>query len=279
VKTPAAAKEPAPLAQAPAIALSEPASTPTADEEEARRRSTPPSDVRYAYLKPPDPPAQPLGAVPTHPAAIPASARLHYDVQASYHGLPIGGHAVLDWRNDGNRYDARLEVSSPVLATRVQRSEGIVTSEGLQPLRFSDKARTEEATHFQRDKGRITFSSNKPDADLLPGAQDKLSVVIQLCAMIGGDPARYPPGTSIAIPTAGTRESDTWVFTVEGEEDLDLPAGHLRGLKLQRVPRREYDVEVEVWLAPRLDYAPVRIRLTNPNGDSVDQRWSSTDKG
>ena len=43
--------------------------------------------------------------------------------------------------------------------------------------------------------------------------------------------------------------------------------------------RKEYDQVVELWLAPRMDYAPVRLRLTNPNGDTVDQRWSSTDKG
>jgi len=27
-----------------------------------------------------------------------------------------------------------------------------------------------------------------------------------------------------------------------------------------------------------MDYAPVRLRLTQPNGDWVDQQWSSTDK-
>ena len=58
-----------------------------------------------------------------------------------------------------------------------------------------------------------------------------------------------------------------------------LPGGTLRGLKLVRMPRKEYDTRVELWLAPRMDYAPVRLRLTAPNGDSVDQRWSSTDKG
>ena len=40
-----------------------------------------------------------------------------------------------------------------------------------------------------------------------------------------------------------------------------------------------YDQKVELWLATRMDYAPVRIRLTSPNGDTVDQRWSSTDRG
>jgi hypothetical protein len=97
--------------------------------------------------------------------------------------------------------------------------------------------------------------------------------------LVSGEPARFSPGTRIAIPTASTREAEEWVFRVEGEEDLELPGGTMRALKLERLPRKEFDQKVEVWLAPRKDYAPVRLRLTNPDGGSVDQRWASTDKG
>jgi hypothetical protein len=33
---------------------------------------------------------------------------------------------------------------------------------------------------------------------------------------------------------------------------------------------------VEIWLAPALGYLPVRIRLTQDNGDYVDQQWRSS---
>jgi hypothetical protein len=46
-----------------------------------------------------------------------------------------------------------------------------------------------------------------------------------------------------------------------------------------RQPRRQYDQSIELWLAPGMDYAPVRLRLTQPNGDSADYQWSSTDRG
>jgi hypothetical protein len=97
--------------------------------------------------------------------------------------------------------------------------------------------------------------------------------------LIGGQPGQYPPGTQITVPTASTRDSETWFFDVLAEEDLVLPGGAVRALKLQRRPRKEFDQKIELWLAPRMDYAPVRLRLTNPNGDTVDQRWSSTDRG
>lgn len=225
--------------------------------------------------------AAPEGAAsaPQGPVAVPPSMRLRYTVDAQARGLSVTGEGELLWRHDGNQYEARLEVSAPFVPKRAQTSSGRITAEGLEPQRFSDKTRSEEATHFERDKGKVVFSNNRPEAELLAGAQDRLSVVLQLAALLAGDPARYPPGSKIAIPTASTREAETWIFTVEAEEDLQLPGGAVRGLKLQRLPRKDYDYRLELWLAPRLDYAPVRLRLTYPNGNSLDQRWSSTDKG
>jgi hypothetical protein len=225
------------------------------------------------------PAPQATASTPQGPVAVPPSMRLRYTVDAQARGISLTGEGELLWRHDGNQYEARLQVSAPFVTTRVQTSTGRITAEGLQPQRFSDKTRQEEATHFERDKGKLVFSRNRPEAALLAGAQDRLSVVLQLAALLAGDPARYPPGSSIAIPTAGTRDAETWTFTVEAEEDLQLPGGAVRGLKLQRLPRRDYDYLLELWLAPSLDYAPVRLRLTYPNGHSLDQRWASTDKG
>jgi hypothetical protein len=218
-------------------------------------------------------------AAPTRTFAIPPSTRLRYEVTAHWHGIPISGQARLDWRQDGKQYEARLEVTSPGLPSRVQRSVGRIGEEGLAPSYFSDKARSEQATHFEREQGRLVFSNNQPPAPLVAGMQDRLSVVLQLAAMVAGQPARFARGSEIAIPTASTREAETWTFTVEGEEDLLLPGGKVRTLKLQRLPRKQYDQKVELWLAPGMDYAPVRLRLTNPGGDAVDQRWASTDRG
>ncbi|MBC5763552.1 DUF3108 domain-containing protein [Ramlibacter albus] len=214
----------------------------------------------------------------TQAYAIPESVRMKYELVAERFGLTLRSTAELLWRHDGRQYEAVLEAGGGMFPKRVQRSTGLLTSEGLAPVRFSDRSRNEAATHFVRGEKRIVFSNNKPDAPLPPGVQDRLSIVVQLCAMVGGAPQRFPKGTTLTVPTASTSEVENWIFTVEGEEVLDLPAGKMPGLKLQRAPRREYDVKVELWLAPGLDYAPVRLRLTNPNGDSVDQRWSGADR-
>ena len=270
----------APIRTRPPVARGAPArpiaTTPVAAaaREPERAPSEPAPESAPPAVAEERPPGQPAG-----PVVVPRSVRLRYQVEVRRGGLSLDAHSELHWRQDGEAYEARLEVSAPPLRARTQHSTGRITAEGLAPLRFSDKSRGEEAAHFDRDQGKVSFSTNRPDAPLLPGAQDRLSVLVQLGAILAGAPAKYPAGTRIALQTAGTREAEPWVFVVEGEEQLQLPGGNLATLKLTRNPRKEFDVKVELWLAPGMDYVPVRLRLTQPNGDSVDQQWSSTDRG
>lgn len=246
--------------------------TPARTKAPAATGVAAPASGRTAAISPAPPALQPQPPPP--PIALPAPALLRYEVQVTSRGTQRVAAAELAWRHDGARYEAQLTV-----AGRVQRSQGRITPDGLAPDYFSDKARGEQATHFDRAQGRIVFSSNRPVADLAAGMQDRLSVLLQLAALIAAQPARYPPGTLVVLPTATTREAQPWPFEVEGEELLQLPGGAMSALKLLRRPRHEFDQRIELWLAPGQDYAPVRVRLTQPNGDTLDQRWSSTDRG
>jgi hypothetical protein len=182
----------------------------------------------------------------------------------------------LVWRQDGLGYDARLTMSAFVLSWE-WTSRGDLGAQGLSPLRFSEKRRSEVAAHFERDKGRISFSANTPAVPLLAGAQDFLSVMLQLATVIGGEPARYPVATAITVQVAGPRDAEVWLFTVERQETLRLPGGEQGTLKLVRHPRRQFDQEVAIWLAPSMNWLPVRLRITEPNGDYLDQKWESTE--
>jgi hypothetical protein len=208
----------------------------------------------------------------------PDSARLSYNVQGNVKGFDYWASADLLWTQDGAQYEARLEVGAFLLGSRVQTSKGNLGDEGLMPTRFGDKTRSELATHFQRDKGIISFSANAPDVPLLKGAQDRLSVVLQLSSLLAADPERFPMGTMLSFQTVSQREAEVWQFSVEKEELLNLPYGNLHTLKLNRKPRREFDQQIELWFAPELGYLPVRLRITNANGDSVDQLLSKIEK-
>jgi len=120
-------------------------------------------------------------------------------------------------------------------------------------------------------------SANTPDAPLLAGAQDRLSVLLQLGALVATEPERYTPGTTLTLPTVGARDADLWLFTFESVETLVLPGCTLPAQKLVRLPRKPYDQTVEVWLAAQLGYLPARIRITEANGDAIDQQWQASD--
>lgn len=207
--------------------------------------------------------------------AVPGSVRLKFNATGFARQLNYEANGELLWLHDGTHYEARLETRALFLGARVLSSTGQIGAQGLAPTRFGDKSRGERAAHFDRDKARVTFSANTPDAPLLMGAQDRLSVLMQLAAMLAGDPARYRPGATISVQTISARDADTWLFTVEGEEKLRVADAEQNTLKLTRNPRREFDTKVQVWFAAALNYLPVKFRLTESNGDFVDlQLWA-----
>ena len=207
--------------------------------------------------------------------AVPGSVRLKFNATGQRQRLEYQALGELLWTHDGKSYEARMGLTAWPMSRNLL-STGRMTADGLAPERFSDKFRSELAAQFDRDKARVSFSANTPDATLLPGAQDQLSVFMQLAAMFAGEPAKYPPGTSINLQTIGPRSADPWVFVVEADETLHLPGGQQLARKLVRTPRKDFDQKVEIWLAPALSWLPARIRITQPNGDFIDQQWRST---
>lgn len=251
--TAVAAAPPASEAAPPASAASAPASTDT-------------PAVQGIAITPPGT-AESEGSAQAPAVRVPAPARLGFDVTGQSKGFQYSARAELLWQHDGQQYQARQEISVLFLGSRTQTSVGEITARGLQPRRFGDRSRSEQAAHFDFAQGRATFSANTPAAAIVPGTQDRLSVFLQLGAMLSAAPQRFPVGTRISIPTVSARSADTWTFTVEGEETLELPVGTLRAVQFQRLPRRDYDQKAQVWLVPELDYLPARIRITQANGD------------
>ncbi|BEP51024.1 MULTISPECIES: DUF3108 domain-containing protein [Variovorax] len=204
---------------------------------------------------------------------IPGSVKLAFAVTGQQGASPMQGvFGDLVWLQDGSSYDARLSLKFLFRTIRSQHSTGRIGPTGIEPARFSESRKGEVASHFLRDQGQIMFSNNAPSVPLLPGAQDRLSVVMQLGGMLAGDPGRYPAGSRISIQTAGPRDAGVWVFNIEGEEQMSVPAGDYAVRKLTRSPRREFDDKIEIWLAPALGYLPVRMKQTQPNGDFADMQ-------
>ena len=227
---------------------------------------------------PPPPPAAAHAAAPEKPAplALPPPTQLSFEVSGHVKGFDYHARGELAWQTDGERYRVRQSISMLFLGSRAQQSEGRVTARGLQPERFTDEARQERRAQLDFGTHRVQFSDGATaTADIGDEAQDRLSVFIQLGALIAAAPERYPPGTKIAFETVGVRRVDRWTFQVRGLERLPLPAGETPALRLQRLPQAGDDQTDDLWLGTELHYLPVRIRLSQGGGDHVDLQLRS----
>ena len=285
--TPPMATKPAPTVRPPAASPTPPdaaadsAATPAesaSTTEDAGERPAPNPEPVAQATPDPEPPQEPTpvprelreGALSLSADVVPSSGKLIYEVQANKFPYRLNGE--LNWTEAEGHYEANLMFGA-FGQKRTQTSRGQIGAGGLLPERFSDKFRSELAAHFNRARGIVSFSANTPDVPLLTGAQDRLSVLIQLGALLASAPDRFSEASTLTIQTVGPRDADLWLFTVGKNEALDLPGGQLQAVHLTRNPRQAYDQQVDIWLAPSLGYLPARIRITESNGDYIDQKW------
>jgi Protein of unknown function (DUF3108) len=282
----AAAAHPADPSTAPALdAGAAPATTATPTSPTALAAPASPETLAQAAAPAPSPrmpPVPPAAAgsktAGSGPIAFAQPVRLLYDGLGEERGfIKYAASGELLWLHDGAQYSARLEISAWGFRVRTWTSKGTLSDVGLAPQRFGDKPRGAElATHFQRDKGLISFSANNPDVPLQAGAQDKLSAILQLSALVAGAPAQYNAGSTIRFQAADAHRAELWDFKVGALEALELPGGPKQALKLSKAPTVEFDQGIEVWLAPDLHYLPVRLRITEANGAFADLLWRKT---
>jgi hypothetical protein len=238
-------------------------------------------DVQTAATAPADKPvvvpATPTGLAeatmslpPLGVAALPASALLSYRLSGQEKGIPYQATGELRWQRNAGAYAMGLSVRAFLLGTRLWRSQGLITAQGLAPVRFSDSWRSERATHFDGEQNRIVFSSNAPSAALQPGAQDQISLYPQMAALMAQEGGRLQPGARLQVQTATVRDALPWLLTLEQEEMLQVDGQNLRATKWVCQPRNRFDAKVEFWVAAQHDWLPVRIRITQVSGSFID---------
>ena len=218
------------------------------------------------------------GAVEFQPGPEwPASTRLDYKLRGNYRGA-VTGHARVEWLRDGRRYQVHLEVSvGPSFAPLISRtmsSEGVLTPRGIQPERFDEDTRILLAA-----RRRLTLQFQGPD--LLfpdgrrewapPGVQDAASQFVQLTWLFLTGRESPAPGHEIRLPLALPRKLYAWRYVIDGEETLDTPMGPLPTWHLRPLAENTgSDLKAEVWLAPSLQYLPVRLMIRQDDKTWID---------
>jgi hypothetical protein len=203
---------------------------------------------------------------------FPTALRLDYLLSDIREGQINQIQGNLEWFSDGGNYRMRLSASKLLLTVLNQTSEGTIGEGGLQPTRFAETRfnRSEQAVHFDAAQQRIRFSNNQPDAPMLAGTQDRLSMLMQLSAMVVGNTEQFTLGASVSLPVASVDEASLWRWESLGYESLGMPNGIFNTLHLQRQPRSEFDPKLELWLAADYGFLPMRLLRTERNGNLQD---------
>ena len=208
---------------------------------------------------------------PVYATRMPPPATLRFEMRRG----AASGQAELQWRPREGGYELSLRGLAPGAPLLGWASQGGFDDAGLAPERYTESRRGRElrAANFQRGAGRITFSGPAVEYPLLGGAQDRLSWIVQLAAVLAANPALVQPGAQVSMFVVGTRgDGEVWRFNVSAPETLSLPSGEaVAVVPLRREPVRPYDTGAQVWLDPARHYLPVRLRLAvRATGEGVE---------
>ncbi len=210
------------------------------------------------------------GLPPIPLGALPPSMLLSYKLTGQEKGLNYFANGQLHWQHNEAAYALNLSVKAFLVGSRQWRSVGEITAAGLAPRRFSDSWRHERAAHFDRPNQRVVFSNNAPSAPLEAGAQDQISLYVQLAAAMAGDPQRFVPGTRLLVQTATIKDALPWLLTLGANETLQVNGLAVSTAKWVCQPRHRFDATVEFWVSAQHAWMPVRIRITQVSGSYID---------
>lgn len=249
----------------------------------------PPPPLLPEPLPEPTPPLAELGPPPqaaSAPAAAasappsfdwPPSTRLSYRLTGNVRG-PVEGQARVEWLRSGSRYQVLMEASiGPSFAplyTRRDSSEGEIGEQGLSPRRYELEnklvLRDVRRSVIELDGDRIRLPGGQ-ELVRPPGVQDAVSQFVHLTWLFTTQPALLTPGRSIELMVALPRRVEPWIYDVLTVDSLDTPFGAVEAVHVK--PRRQPrpgDYMAEMWVAPSLQYLPVRIIVRQDGENFVD---------
>ncbi len=214
-------------------------------------------------------PPEPAASAANPALEWPPSTRLSYRLSGNYRG-PVEGQAQVEWLREGLRYQVFMDLSigpsfAPLASRRVS-SEGRIGPDGLHPLRYEEVTKALLAAPRRKavELGDETVRLDNGNVEPRPaGVQDSASQFVQLTWLFTTRPALLTPGSQVLMPLALPGRVEPWTYDVLATETLSTPAGPVEAVhvKPRREPKPGRDLTAEVWVAPSLQYLPVRILI------------------
>ena len=209
------------------------------------------------------------------PYKLAPSADLVYSIKAKQRGIALSGESVSNWRVGDGKYSLLAETKAALFGKILeQRSEGTVDDYGLAPTQFVEKRFRKEAatTTFKRDSKTIVFSEGDDSYPLKGGEQDRNSTVWQLVSVARAAPEKFTPGSEWSFFVAGRHDAEPWTFKVVKQETVATGQGLVEAVHLIKAPPPDKKgQQVDLWLAPSLEWYPVKVTFADEDCDYVEQ--------
>jgi hypothetical protein len=205
---------------------------------------------------------------------LPPSADLSFSIKAQQSGLLLNGNAVLKW----SATDSKFRIDSETRAQLVGKilnatSEGTIDEYGLAPSSSIEKRFHKDATttSFNHESKLITFSTTAATYPIRGGEQDRNSAIWQLIAVARAAHGKFKEDSEWDFFVAGQHDAEAWSFKVDKPETIRTPMGNMSTVHVIKASADAKGQQVDIWLAPSLEWYPVRLRFTEPNGDYIEQ--------
>lgn len=222
----------------------------------------------------------PAGAPPT--ISLPPSADLHYKIKAQQSGLTLEGSAQVQWQVGNGKFSATSESRAALFGKVLEaKTVGDIDQFGLAPITFNDKRFRKDptTTTFDRQSKTITFSTSAASYPIKGGEQDRNSVIWQLISVARGAGAKFKAGSEWRFFVAGQRDAEPWIFKVVKTEKLRTALGNVNAVHVMRAPPPDdKGQQLDIWLAPDMEWYPARLRFTDPDGEYIEQTLESINK-
>jgi hypothetical protein len=227
-------------AQAAAAAASQPASAPT--EAASQANADTPSLDRW-----------------------PTDTRLTYQLSGEFRG-PLYGDAHVQWQREGAKYQVRLDVRIQVFGTQIITSQGEVTPEGLVPRAYEELRPGKR--RFAQMGDEVIVLENGRTLPRPPGVQDTASQFVEFSQRFATGKEVLQVGRSVSVWLARPGGLDQWTYDIVDRVMLRTPSlGEIEAfhLKPRAIPNPRGNITAEMWIAPSLQYLPVRIKVVMGN--------------
>ncbi|MDB5772623.1 MAG: hypothetical protein JWM42_2997 [Burkholderia sp.] len=213
---------------------------------------------------------------------LPPSADLVYAIKAKQSGIRVDGDATVRWTASGNKFEIRSETRASLVGKILDaKSEGSIDDYGLAPVSFTEKRfrKAANTTSFDRAAKKINFASSAQSYPLAGGEQDRSSALWQLISVARAAPSKFKAGSEWRFVVAGHSDAEPWIFKVLKQDKVRTPMGELSAVHVARAaPPDSKEQKLDIWLAPSLEWYPVRVRFAEADGDFIEQTLQEAKK-